>query len=121
MIKILIWALTLLHVQAYWKLGAPPGMLLRVGTAEMEGLKNFFMKRLPFFMQLLKLPTELKFELFDWLGEDLMYKVEWNNIQYSEVIIDFERAHFGIEKNMFDDPVIVMDFPKVDNFRMHIQ
>lgn len=97
MIKICTWALALASVQAYWKVGAPPGLLFRAGTAEMEGLKNHFMKRLPFYLQLLQLPTEFHFELFEWLGEDLMYKVDWTDIEYSNIIIDFEKAHFGID------------------------
>lgn len=113
-----ILVLGVAQVAAYWRRGAPPGMLARVEERAFDDLRDFFSLHNGDFYQLLDLPTELSFELLAWLGEDLMYQFSYTDIQYSEPSVNFDNAQFRILKEEFDFPVIQIDFPEISNLKI---
>ena len=106
------------QVAAYWRKGAPPGMLARVEEKAFDDLRSFFSMHNQNFYQLLDLPTELNFELLAWLGDDLKYSFSYTDIQYSEPSVDFNKAEFRILREEFDVPVIQIDFPQISNLKI---
>lgn len=104
-------------VQAEYKSGMNPGMILRLEQSSINSFKRAMEEFLPHYINVdLDLPKQYHYE-FGLFFNLLRWEITWTNIKYSNVDLDIADVKIQLTRS-FDKALLSVKFPAVKHWEI---